>query len=173
MWSPSCVYQNHCTYIEIVHQHIHPKLTLNVVYKSSHSQKKKQLSRCHVDQTLHLSSSRTSVSYVETHVWPRPIPRTENTTVVWYNVQLLIEDQTWIHSINACWMRVMYVMMSGDIKCVSGWKVQSTTCMQPTGNITKSVCYYSAALETSNIPGSVNEAFTCVVNYLTEDRSRI
>ena len=25
----------------------------------------------------------------------------------------------------------MYVVMSGDIKCVSGWKVQSATCTQP------------------------------------------
>ena len=36
-------------------------------------------------------------------------------------------------------------------QCVSGWEVQSVTCTQLTGNITKIVCHYSAALETSNI----------------------
>ena len=36
--------------------------------KQPQSTEKKQLSRCHVDPTLNLSSSKTSVSYVETHV---------------------------------------------------------------------------------------------------------
>ena len=134
-----------------MHQLIHPKPILNVFYKSSQcSQQKNQLSRGYVDQILpwlHLSSSRTSVSYVETNVWKRQFPRTG---VVWFNVQL-IEDQTRTHSKRSCWIHVMYMMMSGDMECLSGWKVQSVTCTQPTGNITEIVCHHSAALEISYI----------------------
>ena len=45
IWSLCCIYQHHCMYIEIVHQRIHPKPTLNVFYKSSHIQQKNPLSR--------------------------------------------------------------------------------------------------------------------------------
>ena len=143
-----------------MHQRIHPKPILNVFYKNSQcSQQKNQLSRDHVDQKLHLSSSWTSVSYVETNVWQRQIPRTENAGVVWFNVQL-IEDQTRTHSRKSCWIHVMYMMMNGDMKCLSGWKVQSVTCTQPTGNITEIVCHYSAAPEISNILVRFSEGWT-------------
>ena len=144
--------------------------------KTATVNRKKQLSRCHVDQTLHLSSSRTSVSYVETHVWPRPIPRTENTGVVWYDVQLLIEDLDSFKKVklDACDVRDDEWGSSAhqDGRC-SQWLARSRRanhkeCISLFRG-PRNLKYFGSV----KVEQAEDEAFTPVVNYLTEDRSPI